>query len=230
MFPPTQNLLAILEDSTRRSLGPDQQKLIESTIAAWNATLFSIDSSLLRDKEARFTGESKGAAALAILATIFDFFIIPLVFLLDKLPYFLSFGTLALTIGSLALALLTMLDGVHGVVGMGEHELLGIRILCVGVALKFAIIVVAACCRVCQSTPESGDRPLRPQGRSDDNHDSLSDDLERASTSDSNHIPLRPQEWLDDDLSDGLERAERNRKVGYQGEKHVSIGAWCLHA
>ena len=149
-FPPTNNLITIVEESLRDGLGSGQESLVNNIVSSWNATLSNISPSKLRDKEAKFTAESKAAAALALLAIILDGAVLLLGLLLGKyptLPYLAAFFGAMISIGAGTLATYSMYDGVHGVVETGEHGGLGIIILFVGAALRIFSSIIGPCCR-----------------------------------------------------------------------------------
>ncbi len=148
-FPPTNNLITIVEESLRGRLGSGQEPLVNNIVSSWNATLDKIDPLRLRDKEAKFTTESKASVALALLAVILDVGIPPLALVLDRssaVPYYASFFSALVSMGAGTLATYSMYDGVHGVVETGEHGGLGIILVFVGAALRVLSSMLGPCC------------------------------------------------------------------------------------
>lgn len=168
-FPPTGNLITIVEESLRDRLGSGQETLINSIVSDWDATLNSIDSSKLRDKEAKFTSESKASAALAILAMILEAGIPFLALASLKLTCGASFFTAMVSVGAGVLAIFSMNDGVHGVVDTHEHGGLGIILLFVGAALRLGSTTILAfyCCVVPRRSDDS-ETELGHRGESSD--------------------------------------------------------------
>jgi hypothetical protein len=150
-FPPTQALLAIVEESLRDRLGEGTDQ-VRAVVPAWNATLSRLNPARLRNREARFASLSKASAALAVLAVILDVFS-PVVgaavvfsssesaLLLYAVPVL---GAL-LAIGAGMLATCSMNEGVHGMVWTGEHGGLGVIILFVGAALRLGSSFLGCC-------------------------------------------------------------------------------------
>lgn len=140
-FPPTQNLISILEESLRDRLGNDQEQLTNAIVASWNATLSSVSPSRLAAKEAKFAAQSKASAALAILACVLDA-ATPLIALCLRHSSHRRRSYLAPSISALialaagALAVLSMRDGVHRIVDTSERRGPAIIILFLGAALR----------------------------------------------------------------------------------------------
>ena len=149
-FPPTNNLITIVEEFLRGGLGSGQESLVNNIVSSWNTTLNNISPSKLRDKEAKFTAESKAGAALALLAIFLDGAVLLLGLLLGEyptLPYVAAFFSAMISVGAGTLATYSMYDGVHGVIDTGEHGGLGIILLFVGVALRIFSSNIGLCCR-----------------------------------------------------------------------------------
>ena len=149
-FPPTNNLITIVEEFLRDGLGSGQESLVNNIVSSWNTTLNNISPSKLRDKEAKFTAENKAGAALALLAIFLDGAVLLLGLLLGEyptLPYVAAFFSAMISVGAGTLATYSMYDGVHGVIDTGEHGGLGIILLFVGVALRIFSSIIGLCCR-----------------------------------------------------------------------------------
>ncbi|KAK3385783.1 hypothetical protein B0H63DRAFT_510493 [Podospora didyma] len=160
-FPPTQNILTIVEESLRDRLGSNQEQAIRNVVSTWNSTLNNISPSMLRDKEAKFAAQSKASAALVIIAVVFDFaiLILALAFLsgrVDPRVYLAPFASGLLAVGAGTLAVLSMNDGVHGAVPSGENGGAGIIILFVGAALSLISCIGSASDKARLSIEEIG--------------------------------------------------------------------------
>ncbi|KAK3291170.1 uncharacterized protein B0H64DRAFT_43686 [Chaetomium fimeti] len=148
-FPPTQNLLGILEGSLTDRLGDDEGQRVGNILSSWNATLHKISPDRLVAKEAKFAAQSKASAALAILAIILDA-ATPLLasFLLSdqsrRRAYIAPLLSALIAMAAGTLATLTMRDGVHGIVDTPEHGGPAIIIVFVGAALRL-LSCVGAC-------------------------------------------------------------------------------------
>jgi hypothetical protein len=215
-FPPTQNILTIVEESLEgQAVG---------ILAAWNATLSKIDPAKLRNKEGKVAAQIRGSAALAVMAVLSDFTIPPLALLAQegsKWPYFLSLGPCALTIGAGALATLSVMDGLYGAIETGEREGPAIKVLFAGVALKFCIVVAAAYCSSTRGGKSDAETAIplgQSGGQSVDQSGSFGPSGSvSASPFPSPEIPLRPRITETEE-----ERAERRREIGFNGERYVS--------
>ncbi|KAK4097258.1 hypothetical protein N658DRAFT_561920 [Parathielavia hyrcaniae] len=147
-FPPTQNLLGVLEESLRDRLSSDQEQLTNDTVASWRTALDNIDPSRLVDKEAKYAGQLKASVALAILACILNC-ATPLLawWLLRRSTtwpsYILSLVSHVIAIVAGALALLAMRDGMHPLLDTSEHAGLAILVLFVGAGLPLAVPIIA---------------------------------------------------------------------------------------
>lgn len=222
-FPPTNGLITIVEESLRDRLGSAQEPLVNDIVSSWNATLNNIDPSKLRNKEAKFTAESKAAVALAILAIILDGVISLLALLLGGSCslYSASFFSALISIGAATLSTYSMYDGVHGVVETGEHGGLGIILVFVGAALRILSSIPGPCCRSRSKRDVEGGFPLHPPpiNRPHDQpysppynppysppYDPPGDNTTNASQSPWGH---------------GQTREDRNGEIGYLGEKHL---------
>ncbi|OAQ78184.1 S-adenosylmethionine-dependent methyltransferase-like protein [Purpureocillium lilacinum] len=170
-FPPTQAVLAIVEESLRDRLGEGTDQA-SAVVSAWNATLSRLNPARLRDREARFASLSKASAALTVLAAILDVFspVVggAVVFSSSKsalLPYAVPVLGALLALGAGVLATCSMNEGVHGVVGTGEHGGPGVIILFVGAAprLGSSLLGCCACNGVGREDRRQGDAELSPQ-------------------------------------------------------------------
>lgn len=137
-FPPTQNLLTIIQQSLD---GNKDKKQSKDIIDSWKTTLDKINDNRLREKEGTLEMESKASAALAIIAIILDI-ITPIVAVSlrraskPSLPYLLPLlsGLIAGAAG--VLAVMSMKSGIHDLANNGEHGGAAIIILFVGAALR----------------------------------------------------------------------------------------------
>ena len=174
-FPPTNDLLSIVEASVRDHSGGDPS----GVVSAWNTTLSSLNPSRLSDKRGSFVSFTKASAALLVLAAIFDVFS-PLVGLIvfgnNKsyfAPYAMPFFAAVLAIIAGTLATLAMPQGVFGVARSGENGGAGIIIVFVGAAMRLGSSVMGICC--CNGVEKDNDTwqpppqpdywvtPVRPQ-------------------------------------------------------------------
>jgi len=140
-FPATQNIVKVVEESLRDTLGSDQEYVIRDFVASWDVMVNSIPSELLVDKQATYSAKSKASVALAILSLVFSFVLLAMFLTLgDDDGYSpliaLSVGNAMIAMGGGVLATLSMNDGVHGLVDTGEHGGAGIILLFVGAALS----------------------------------------------------------------------------------------------
>lgn len=150
-FPPTQNLLTLLEESLRDSLDDDNRfltgtnndtdQVVRDVILSWNATISKPRvAAFLSGKEDGLAVRLKASVGLAIAAVILDFgiaFVAPCLFgelnkTISSLPFFS--GLLALGAG--ISAVLSMRYGVRGAAMSSENGGPAIIILFVGVAIR----------------------------------------------------------------------------------------------
>lgn len=137
-FPPTDDLLSIVEASVRDGSGGDPS----GVVSAWKATLDSLNPSRLADKRSKFVSLTKASAALLVLAAILDVLspLVGFIVLGDNeshiVPYVLPFLAAVFAVIAGALATCAMNEGVHGVVRTGEHGGPGIIMVFVGAALR----------------------------------------------------------------------------------------------
>ncbi|KAK4096840.1 hypothetical protein N658DRAFT_435245, partial [Parathielavia hyrcaniae] len=154
-FPPTQNLLGVLEESLRDHLGSDQEQLTNDIVTSWRTALDKIDPSRLVAKEAKYAAQLKASVALAILAFILDgatpFLALCLLHRSNRRPsYVPSFVSSVIAIAAGAPALLAMRDGVHPLLDTSEHAGPAIMVLFVGAGLR-----LLSCSGVwCASSPD----------------------------------------------------------------------------
>ncbi|KAH6640191.1 hypothetical protein F5144DRAFT_87907 [Chaetomium tenue] len=140
-FPPTKNVLGTLEDSLTDRLGNDQGRRINEIVSSWNATLSNISPGRLAANEARVAARTKASAALVIIAIVLDA-ISPFLALCllggskKRHSYVAPFLSSLMAIVAGALAVLSMRDGVHGILDTSEHGGPAIIILFVGAALR----------------------------------------------------------------------------------------------
>ncbi|KAK4183500.1 hypothetical protein QBC35DRAFT_393751, partial [Podospora australis] len=135
-FPPTQNILTIVEETLRDHLDGDQEQVISGIVSSWNETLSNLDPSVLRDKESQYGGVAKASVALAIIAIIHDCFI-PVVYLVTSTGgRIASVGSSLLSIAAGTLAVQFMHDGVHGAVDTGENAGGSVIFLFIAAALR----------------------------------------------------------------------------------------------
>ncbi|KAK3329148.1 hypothetical protein B0H66DRAFT_526539 [Apodospora peruviana] len=153
-FPPTQNLLAVVEDSLRESLdsnGTNQEKVITAVLSAWNDTLSGIPSSKLRDKEAKVAVQGKASAALAVLCLLFDFVSFGIASFLEYPDYHhgrTAIGVVSLCSAVMAIAagvcaILSMNEGIHGIVSGAGNVSGSLLVLFISAVLK--VLAVGLC-------------------------------------------------------------------------------------
>ncbi|KAK3896515.1 hypothetical protein C8A05DRAFT_20519 [Staphylotrichum tortipilum] len=147
-FPPTDDLLSIVEASVRDRSGGDPS----GVVSAWNTTLSSLNPSRLGDKRGSFVSFTKASAALLVLAAIFDVFS-PLVGLIvfgnNKsyfAPYAMPFFAAVFAIIAATLATLAIPQGEFGVARSGKNGGAGITIVFVGAAMRLGSSVMGICC------------------------------------------------------------------------------------
>jgi hypothetical protein len=197
-FPPTNNLLGILEGSLTDRLGNDPEQLA-NVLSSWNATLNTISPDRLAAKEAKFAAQLKASGALAILAIILDFATPFLALCLKhRQRYILPLISSVIAFAAGALAAVTMSDGIHGVVETSEHGGPAIMILFVGAALRL-LSSAGACCD-----------SSRKNNNADRDSESARADHE-----------LAPKPGMG--LAGQPETSQaRKRQIGFGGEKHVA--------
>ncbi|KAK0701219.1 hypothetical protein B0T21DRAFT_353802 [Apiosordaria backusii] len=147
-FLPTQNILTIVEDSLRSFVDDNaQERSINKVLVSWNSTLTRLDSSVLRDKEAKSVALIKASAALIIVAIVLD-----IVFLFWSLfdtatrsVYFLSAmsGLIAITAGTLAT--LSVHYGMHAAVNKRGYVAPVTIVVFVAAALQVLTSLVGCC-------------------------------------------------------------------------------------
>ncbi|SPQ18735.1 1febf056-33d6-4dce-847d-76ce4d045619 [Thermothielavioides terrestris] len=148
-FPPTANLLSIVQDSLRDRFGDDHDQLTISIVASWNATLNSLSPGRLVAKEGLFVAESRARSALAILSIPLDFLTIPRALCAmrrDSSSRSISVPPLLsalVTAAAGVLAVLSTRSGVQGAVSTGEKVGTAVIILFVAASLR-AVSAAAA--------------------------------------------------------------------------------------
>ncbi|KAK3897052.1 hypothetical protein C8A05DRAFT_20103, partial [Staphylotrichum tortipilum] len=201
-FPPTDDLLSIVEASVRDRSGGNPS----GVVSAWNATLSSLNPSRLRDKHSKFVSLTKASAALVVLAAIFDV-LSPLVGALivfssnknHTAPYVLPFAAATFAIIAGALATCAMNEGVHRVVRTGEHGGPGIIMVFVGAALRFGSSTLGCClCSGVGREKKQEDQEYRSQ---------------QQQQQDQQHRRQRQQQ---------THEAPDIEKTGFEGENHLN--------
>ncbi|KAK4167849.1 hypothetical protein QBC43DRAFT_285162 [Cladorrhinum sp. PSN259] len=150
-FPPTQNLLTLLEESLRDSLDDDNRflagtnndtdQIVRDVISSWNATITKPRvAAFLRAKEDGLAIRLKASVGLAIAAVILDFgiaIVAPCLF--EELNKALSSWLLLsglVALGAGISAVLSMSYGVRGAAMSGESGGSAIIVVFVGVAIR----------------------------------------------------------------------------------------------
>lgn len=213
-FPATQNIVKVVEESLRDTLGSDQENVIQDFVTSWNVTLNSIPPDLLVDKQATYAAKSKASVALAILSLVFSLVLLVLFLLLgDDGPLVaLSVGNAMIAMGGGVLATLSMNDGVHGVVDTGEHGGAGIILLFVGAALSILFAVWLWTCGPSRSEePSNPGRMEQGSGKSAP----FRNDHELSSSEGCNRRH-------DQDEDDRFKRLSKHG-IGYLGEKQARL-------
>lgn len=122
-------------------MGNDRGRRITEIVSSWNATLSNISPGRLAANEARVAAQTKASAALVIIAIVLDA-VSPFLALCllggpkKRHSYLAPFLSSLLAIAAGALAVLSMRDGVHGILDTSEHGGPAIIILFVGAALR----------------------------------------------------------------------------------------------
>ncbi|KAK1752854.1 hypothetical protein QBC47DRAFT_348025 [Echria macrotheca] len=227
-FPPTQDIVSIVRGSLIDHYGGDDTQDMISIMNAWSNTLDKIDPSILKNNEAKFAAQSKASVGLAIVAIVLDFAVPFIVLAFDSSSYlyflfpFIS-GLLALAAG--ALAMLSMHNGVHGVINTGEGAGPGILALFVGGGLRLVSCLSGPCCSSRREkddyyAPELGlgswgaGPPQRPFHNFQDPYQSnFQNPYQNTSQS-----PLRNDYQASPVEED---RESRNKRIGYEGEHYI---------
>ncbi|KAK4458329.1 hypothetical protein QBC42DRAFT_314960, partial [Cladorrhinum samala] len=232
-FPPTQDLLTLLEESLRDSLDDgdadnsfptgtnnDTEQVIRDVLSAWNATISKPRvAAFLREKEDGLAVRLKISVGLAIAAVVLDFgiaFVAPCSFgELNKTLSSLPFLSGLLAVGAGISAVLSMRYGVRGAAMSSENGGPAIIILFVGVAIR--ILPMAFGLHSSRNHRPSPPRPIDyhhpPPGPGDNNYDLPP----RYPPGGNDYWPQPPGP------QDGPESEEDRRKkdIGFAGEKYI---------
>lgn len=107
--------------------GTDQENVVKTVVSAWGQVLDEIPASKLRDKESKVAAQNKAACALAILAMLLDIASWVVVFLAGEelvgimTAYLVACCSTIFAVAAGACAILSMNEGMHGVIsGVGN--------------------------------------------------------------------------------------------------------------
>ncbi|KAK4203355.1 hypothetical protein QBC40DRAFT_316979 [Triangularia verruculosa] len=240
-FPPTQNLLALLEESLRDSLGHDNrfsnynnndtERVIRNVISSWNATISKPRvASFLREKEDGLAVWLKASVGLVIAAVVLDFgiaIVAPCLFREpDKTLSSLSFVSELLALGAGVSAVLSMKYGVRGAAMSSESGGPAIIVLFVGVAIRTLPIAMGLFSfhDPRPRYPQDWRPPPRPY-----------DDYYPPPPGPP-HIPLVPIPPPTAPRNPPVDPESRRKDIGYAGEKFIfnffrqrSLPKWSYH-
>jgi hypothetical protein len=183
-------------------------------VSSWNATLNNINPDRLVANEARVAAQTKASAALVIVAIILDA-ASPLIALCllngtkKRQSYIVPSLSSLIAIAAGTLAVLSMRDGVHGILDTSEHGGPAIIILFVGAGLR-----LLSCAGAISRPDEPSGHPSRrePSGYPSRRESWGYPSPQVAGNQEFSHGALKPP---------GNPQLTRNNEIGLSGERQV---------
>ncbi|KAK0641879.1 hypothetical protein B0T16DRAFT_221792 [Cercophora newfieldiana] len=154
-FPPDQRVLSVVEGSIRSGLGrnssvggtpENRETVVTAVVEAWREVLDAVPGEKLRDKEGKVEAQNKASCALAILAVMIEVVAYGLVYVLGEVragravAYLVAGCSGVFAIAAGACAILSMNEGMHGVISGVGNVSGSLLFLFIGAVLKLPAV------------------------------------------------------------------------------------------